>query len=133
MSSDDGRDREWWNLRGEDEYGVAEGSDPKESYRDGHVDAAEDCANSPVRWSSAMENVLSSPLRGGLLKLMELQVDFPEHYSMEAPQVIFIHPALSHPHIYSNGHICLGPMVYKGTYHLFYQYNPFGAVWGNTD
>jgi beta-fructofuranosidase len=24
-----------------------------------------------------------------------------------------------------------GPMVYKGIYHLFYQYNPRGAVWGN--
>lgn len=24
-----------------------------------------------------------------------------------------------------------GPLVYKGIYHLFYQYNPYGAVWGN--
>ncbi|XP_043704813.1 beta-fructofuranosidase, insoluble isoenzyme CWINV1-like [Telopea speciosissima] len=24
-----------------------------------------------------------------------------------------------------------GPMIYKGIYHLFYQYNPYGAVWGN--
>ncbi|KAH7565489.1 hypothetical protein JRO89_XS09G0217300 [Xanthoceras sorbifolium] len=24
-----------------------------------------------------------------------------------------------------------GPMIYKGIYHLFYQYNPKGAVWGN--
>ncbi|KAG9134632.1 hypothetical protein Leryth_000965 [Lithospermum erythrorhizon] len=24
-----------------------------------------------------------------------------------------------------------GPMYYKGIYHLFYQYNPQGAVWGN--
>ncbi|CAL1399714.1 unnamed protein product [Linum trigynum] len=24
-----------------------------------------------------------------------------------------------------------GPMVYKGIYHLFYQYNPNGSVWGN--
>jgi beta-fructofuranosidase len=23
------------------------------------------------------------------------------------------------------------PMYYKGYYHLFHQYNPFGAVWGN--
>ncbi|KAF5181031.1 Ribosomal rna small subunit methyltransferase i [Thalictrum thalictroides] len=37
----------------------------------------------------------------------QLQVDFPEHYPMEAPQVIFIPPAPQHPHIYSNGHICL--------------------------
>nr|AFK46531.1 unknown [Lotus japonicus] len=37
----------------------------------------------------------------------KLQVDFPVHYPMEAPQVIFKHPAPLHPHIYSNGHICL--------------------------
>ncbi|KAF2324622.1 hypothetical protein P3X46_002089 [Hevea brasiliensis] len=37
----------------------------------------------------------------------QLQVDFPEHYPMEAPQVIFLPPAPLHAHIYSNGHICL--------------------------
>ncbi|OIV92699.1 hypothetical protein TanjilG_18050 [Lupinus angustifolius] len=37
----------------------------------------------------------------------QLQVDFPENYPMEAPQVIFLNPAPLHPHIYSNGHICL--------------------------
>nr|GMD93765.1 probable ubiquitin-conjugating enzyme E2 18 [Ipomoea batatas] len=42
----------------------------------------------------------------------QLQVDFPEHYPMEAPQVIFIPPAPLHPHIYSNGHICLGLFHY---------------------
>ncbi|KAK1311341.1 putative ubiquitin-conjugating enzyme E2 16 [Acorus calamus] len=40
-------------------------------------------------------------------ELYQLQVDFPEHYPMEAPQVIFLPPAPAHPHIYSNGHICL--------------------------
>ncbi|XP_065003867.1 beta-fructofuranosidase, insoluble isoenzyme 3-like [Musa acuminata AAA Group] len=24
-----------------------------------------------------------------------------------------------------------GPMYYKGIYHFFYQYNPYGSVWGN--
>ncbi|KAI9076641.1 hypothetical protein K1719_041406 [Acacia pycnantha] len=24
-----------------------------------------------------------------------------------------------------------GPMYYKGWYHFFYQYNPYGAIWGN--
>ncbi|KAJ0534830.1 putative ubiquitin-conjugating enzyme E2, ubiquitin-conjugating enzyme/RWD [Helianthus annuus] len=38
----------------------------------------------------------------------QLQVDFPENYPMEAPQVIFLQPAPLHPHIYSNDHICLG-------------------------
>ncbi|KAM3341761.1 hypothetical protein P3S68_026727 [Capsicum galapagoense] len=40
-------------------------------------------------------------------EMYQLQVDFPEHYPMEAPQVVFIPPAPAHPHIYSNGHICL--------------------------
>ncbi|ANM60974.1 Ubiquitin-conjugating enzyme family protein [Arabidopsis thaliana] len=42
----------------------------------------------------------------------QLQVEFPEHYPMEAPQVVFVSPAPSHPHIYSNGHICLGIACY---------------------
>ncbi|BBM96752.1 ubiquitin-conjugating enzyme E2 W [Marchantia polymorpha subsp. ruderalis] len=40
-------------------------------------------------------------------ELYQLQVDFPENYPMEAPQVIFIQSPPLHPHIYSNGHICL--------------------------
>eukprot|EP00898_Chlorokybus_atmophyticus_P002816 jgi/Chlat1/3535/Chrsp23S03797 len=35
-----------------------------------------------------------------------LKVDFPSTYPMESPQVVFLDPPL-HPHIYSNGHICL--------------------------
>ena len=27
--------------------------------------------------------------------------------------------------------IVSGPLYYKGIYHLFYQYNPYGSVWGN--
>ncbi|KAG7969835.1 hypothetical protein I3843_07G052500 [Carya illinoinensis] len=44
-------------------------------------------------------------------EIYQLQVDFPENYPMEAPQVIFLHPAPLHPHIYSNGHICLGNFI----------------------
>lgn len=40
-------------------------------------------------------------------EVFHLQVDFPEHYPMEAPQVVFINNPPAHPHIYSNGHICL--------------------------
>ncbi|KAG1358561.1 putative ubiquitin-conjugating enzyme E2 18 [Cocos nucifera] len=47
----------------------------------------------------------------------KLQVDFPEHYPMEAPQVIFLHPAPLHPHVflkkyYFKGHFGgLGPYL----------------------
>ncbi|KAB5568201.1 hypothetical protein DKX38_001994 [Salix brachista] len=39
------------------------------------------------------------------------QVDFPEHYLTEAPQVNFAPPAPLHPHIYSDGHICLAETI----------------------
>ncbi|CAN6449631.1 unnamed protein product [Victoria cruziana] len=34
-------------------------------------------------------------------------------------------------HFQPPSHWINGPMYYKGVYHLFYQYNPYGAVWGN--
>ncbi|KAF6163387.1 hypothetical protein GIB67_029236 [Kingdonia uniflora] len=55
--------REFEHIVRVDGFQVAEGSDPKESYGDGHADVVEDCANSLVRRSSTVENVLSSPLR----------------------------------------------------------------------
>ena len=36
-----------------------------------------------------------------------LQVIFPDRYPLESPEVIFLPEAPIHPHIYSNGHICL--------------------------
>ncbi|CAK9148223.1 unnamed protein product [Ilex paraguariensis] len=56
-------------------------------------------------------------------EMYQLQVDFPEHYPMEAPQVVFTPPAPLHPHIYSNGHICLGlsgrPSLCRPSVHLW--------------
>ncbi|KAJ1966202.1 hypothetical protein GGI12_000224 [Dipsacomyces acuminosporus] len=37
---------------------------------------------------------------------------FPEDYPLEAPEVTFTGKAPLHPHIYSNGHICLS-ILYK--------------------
>lgn len=53
----------------------------------------------------------------------QLQVDFPDHYPMEAPQVIFLPQAPLHPHIYSNGHICLGmyPITVEFNHWYFIQ------------
>eukprot|EP00933_Yihiella_yeosuensis_P039610 TRINITY_DN33693_c0_g1_i2.p1 TRINITY_DN33693_c0_g1~~TRINITY_DN33693_c0_g1_i2.p1 ORF type:complete len:157 (-),score=13.09 TRINITY_DN33693_c0_g1_i2:203-673(-) len=36
-----------------------------------------------------------------------LRFSFPERYPLESPEVIFEGEAPVHPHIYSNGHICL--------------------------
>ena len=36
-----------------------------------------------------------------------LRVQFNNEYPMDSPEVTFLLPAPVHPHIYSNGHICL--------------------------
>jgi ubiquitin-conjugating enzyme E2 W len=36
-----------------------------------------------------------------------LRVRFTDDYPMDSPEVVFLTPAPAHPHIYSNGHICL--------------------------
>ncbi|KAK6945352.1 Glycosyl hydrolase family 32, N-terminal [Dillenia turbinata] len=54
---------------------------------------------------------------------------YPELQSLQASTVNQIHRTGYHfqpPRNWING-----PMYYKGLYHLFYQYNPKGAVWGN--
>mmetsp|Transcript_3218 Transcript_3218/g.5170 ORF Transcript_3218/g.5170 Transcript_3218/m.5170 type:complete len:151 (+) Transcript_3218:591-1043(+) len=42
-----------------------------------------------------------------------LQFTFPPEYPIEAPEVIFLPQPPVHPHIYSNGHICLS-ILYDG-------------------
>jgi ubiquitin-conjugating enzyme E2 W len=42
-----------------------------------------------------------------------LRFSFPRDYPMEAPEVVFLPPVPSHPHIYTNGHICLN-VLYDG-------------------
>jgi ubiquitin-conjugating enzyme E2 W len=36
-----------------------------------------------------------------------LRVRFTDDYPMDSPEVVFLTPSPVHPHIYSNGHICL--------------------------
>ncbi|KAJ2288164.1 hypothetical protein IWW55_006564, partial [Coemansia sp. RSA 2706] len=36
-----------------------------------------------------------------------LRFRFPDNYPFEAPEVVFMGDVPVHPHIYSNGHICL--------------------------
>eukprot|EP00955_Chlamydomonas_euryale_P053571 355528-Chlamydomonas_euryale.AAC.9 len=44
---------------------------------------------------------------GCCASLRRLQVQFPDRYPLESPEVVFLPEAPVHPHIYSNGHICL--------------------------
>eukprot|EP00295_Goniomonas_pacifica_P045172 CAMPEP_0175906530 /NCGR_PEP_ID=MMETSP0108-20121206/5592_1 /TAXON_ID=195067 ORGANISM="Goniomonas pacifica, Strain CCMP1869" /NCGR_SAMPLE_ID=MMETSP0108 /ASSEMBLY_ACC=CAM_ASM_000204 /LENGTH=154 /DNA_ID=CAMNT_0017228481 /DNA_START=85 /DNA_END=549 /DNA_ORIENTATION=+ len=36
-----------------------------------------------------------------------LQFTFSDQYPLDSPEVVFCHPVPVHPHIYTNGHICL--------------------------
>ncbi|KAK4793794.1 hypothetical protein SAY86_011788 [Trapa natans] len=54
---------------------------------------------------------------------------FPELQRVSVPNVKKVHR--TGYHFQPLKHWINGPMLYKGIYHLFYQYNPKGAVWGN--
>ncbi|KAF4371239.1 hypothetical protein F8388_020966 [Cannabis sativa] len=53
----------------------------------------------------------------------------PEYQSLDIDEVNPIHRTGFH--FQPQKHWINGPMYFKGIYHLFYQYNPWGAVWGN--
>eukprot|EP00197_Chlamydomonas_leiostraca_P003602 CAMPEP_0202859576 /NCGR_PEP_ID=MMETSP1391-20130828/1629_1 /ASSEMBLY_ACC=CAM_ASM_000867 /TAXON_ID=1034604 /ORGANISM="Chlamydomonas leiostraca, Strain SAG 11-49" /LENGTH=122 /DNA_ID=CAMNT_0049538621 /DNA_START=108 /DNA_END=476 /DNA_ORIENTATION=- len=46
-------------------------------------------------------------------EVFRVQIKFPDRYPLESPEVIFLPRAPIHPHIYSNGHICLD-ILYDG-------------------
>ncbi|KAF7148372.1 hypothetical protein RHSIM_Rhsim03G0073700 [Rhododendron simsii] len=54
---------------------------------------------------------------------------YTEFESVEAVQVKQLHRTGFH--FQPKRHWINGPMYYNGIYHLFYQYNPKGAIWGN--
>ncbi|KAK3226892.1 hypothetical protein Dsin_006754 [Dipteronia sinensis] len=54
---------------------------------------------------------------------------YPELQSLSAVNVKHVHR--TGYHFQPPKHWINGPMYYNGIYHLFYQYNPEGAVWGN--
>ncbi|KAF7027062.1 hypothetical protein CFC21_039135 [Triticum aestivum] len=56
-------------------------------------------------------------------------VVYPELQSLESKEVAT--ELRTGYHFQPPKHWINGPMYYKGLYHLFYQYNPKGAVWGN--
>ncbi|KAM7263846.1 hypothetical protein ACFE04_001529 [Oxalis oulophora] len=54
---------------------------------------------------------------------------YPDFQSLSADTVDEVHR--TGYHFQPPKHWINGPMYFKGFYHLFYQYNPKGAVWGN--
>ncbi|ODQ55480.1 UBC-like protein [Saitoella complicata NRRL Y-17804] len=52
-------------------------------------------------------NIATDPdgIYGG--QVFEVIAKFPSSYPIEAPEITFAAPVPVHPHIYSNGHICL--------------------------
>jgi len=46
-------------------------------------------------------------------ELFRLRITFPNNYPLEPPEVVYLSPTPIHPHIYSNGHICLD-ILYDG-------------------
>ncbi|KAF2307647.1 hypothetical protein GH714_030580 [Hevea brasiliensis] len=54
---------------------------------------------------------------------------YPQYQNLKAVKVNRVHR--TGYHFQPPMHWINGPMYYNGLYHLFYQYNPKGAVWGN--
>lgn len=46
-------------------------------------------------------------------EVFRLSIKFTDRYPLEPPEVVFLSPTPIHPHIYSNGHICLD-ILYDG-------------------
>eukprot|EP00744_Colponema_vietnamica_P006990 GILI01010095.1.p1 GENE.GILI01010095.1~~GILI01010095.1.p1 ORF type:complete len:156 (+),score=15.47 GILI01010095.1:96-563(+) len=57
-----------------------------------------------LRWTITVAGANDTLYAGEVFKL---RFTFSDQYPIEAPEVIFLHPVPVHPHIYSNGHICL--------------------------
>ncbi|KAK9804389.1 hypothetical protein WJX72_010730 [[Myrmecia] bisecta] len=64
-----------------------------------------------LRWVVLMEGPETAPAPGMPRlydgEVFRLAINFTDRYPLEAPEVMFIPRSPVHPHIYSNGHICL--------------------------
>ncbi|RKO95209.1 UBC-like protein, partial [Caulochytrium protostelioides] len=66
--------------------------------------AVETVNDSLKQWSIRIDGPEETLYAG---EQFHLQFRFPEAYPLESPEVIFLDPVPVHPHVYSNGHICL--------------------------
>ncbi|CEM20852.1 unnamed protein product [Vitrella brassicaformis CCMP3155] len=55
-------------------------------------------------WTVTIEGAESTLYEGEVFKL---RFRFPDKYPLESPEVMFVEKPPVHPHIYTNGHICL--------------------------
>lgn len=46
-------------------------------------------------------------------EVFRIRVSFADRYPLEPPEILFLRPSPVHPHIYSNGHVCLD-ILYDG-------------------
>merc|ERR1719424_1122399 len=74
-----------------------QGKDPKEGI------IVEE-ASTPQEWVIRIDGVPGTLYDGEHFKL---RFGFPQRYPLESPEVVFVGESPIHPHIYSNGHICL--------------------------
>uniref|UniRef100_A0A7S1UEY4 UBC core domain-containing protein n=1 Tax=Phaeomonas parva TaxID=124430 RepID=A0A7S1UEY4_9STRA len=58
----------------------------------------------PSEWNVNMEGAPGSIYAG---EAFRLRFRFPDDYPLSAPEVVFEGESPVHPHVYSNGHICL--------------------------
>ncbi|KAJ2259832.1 hypothetical protein GGI01_003387 [Coemansia sp. RSA 376] len=56
------------------------------------------------KWEVVIQGATETLYAG---ELFTLQFTFPEAYPLEAAEVVFVDKVPVHPHVYSNGHICL--------------------------
>jgi ubiquitin-conjugating enzyme E2 W len=69
-----------------------------------HVDA-DQISNNLAMWTVDVSGAAGTLYEGETFKL---QFKFGSHYPFDSPEVVFLAPNIPlHPHVYSNGHICL--------------------------
>jgi len=69
-----------------------------------HVDANQ-IANNLAEWTVDVTGASGTLYEGETFKL---QFKFGSRYPFDSPEVVFVAPNIPvHPHVYSNGHICL--------------------------
>ena len=75
----------------------------------------------PSQWQATIFGVPGSLYAG---ETFTLQFTFNDKYPFDSPEVVFVGTAPVHPHIYSNGHICLSVLDSD-----WFVPNPYGG-WG---